>query len=87
MSDIDQIICEVRSSLPGVLYRQLAVAHAADDDGIWYFCLPGGATEVQIESSTGNCPFLIEHDASNERFMATSVSEASAKVVELLQLS
>ena len=87
MADVDRIIDEVTASLPGVLFEQLRVTHAADDDGMWFFQLPVDGNEVQIESSTGDCPFLIEHNASDESYIATSVSDASAKVIEWLQLS
>jgi hypothetical protein len=40
--------------------------------------------EVQIESSTGMCPFLIETHESNTRFAARSIEEAVAMLAQLL---
>ena len=56
---------------PLVNVQQLQVLHpGADDDEIWFFRCPGSELEVQIESSTGMCPFLIETNESNVRFDA-----------------
>ncbi|MEM8947508.1 MAG: hypothetical protein AAGD11_20205 [Planctomycetota bacterium] len=86
MRDIDQIIVEVKKSLPNIQVSQLSVTHPSDDDGLWFFRLLSESNEVQIESSSGNCPFLIEHDAANERFTGVDVAGVTAKVVELAQL-
>jgi hypothetical protein len=63
--DIDQIIASVKEQIPKVHVEQLRVTHAADDDGIWWFGMPPNRKDVQVESSTGNCPFLIETDLSS----------------------
>ncbi len=86
MADVDQIIASVQSELRDVRCSQLTVAHPADDDGIWFFSLPSGRNEVQIESSSANCPFLIEHNSTDERFTDATVPEVVAKVVDLVQL-
>ena len=87
MRDVDQIIAEIKRSLPQVRWEQLQVKHpGADDDGLWFFRLPSGANEVQIESSLGICPFLVEHGATNERYTGRTVAEVVARVVEWLQL-
>ena len=62
--DIDQIIASVKEQIPNVQIEQLRVTHPADDDGLWWFRVPN-RSEVQVESSTGNCPFLIETDLSS----------------------
>jgi hypothetical protein len=85
LHDVDQVIAEVERSLPNVRWSQLTAKHPADDDGIWFFNLPSGRNGVQIESSSGNCPFLIEHDATHDRFHGATPSEVAKKVVELLQ--
>ena len=59
--DIDQIIERLRSELPGAQITQLQVTHPeADDDGLWFVKVPGQRGEIQIESSSGTCPFVIE---------------------------
>src|SRR5690242_780159 len=60
--DIDQIIAAVKHQVPGVRILQMHKTHAGDDDGLWWFSIPGVESEVQVESSDGNCPFLIESD-------------------------
>ena len=43
--------------------EQLQVRHpGADDEGLWFFTHPDGRGEVQVESSTGAAPFLVEDD-------------------------
>jgi len=62
--DIDKLIAQVRRDYPSVAVEQLRVSHpGADDDGLWFFKHPGTLNEVQVESSTGAAPFLVE---SNE---------------------
>ena len=66
MRDVDRIIDLVRCELPGAEVQQLQVKHPeADDDGLWFFWFPGVSKGIQIESSTGTCPFVIEHDDMN----------------------
>jgi elongation factor Tu len=87
MRDVDKIIAEIRRRFPQIWWKQLEVTHpGADDDGLWFFRLPSGTNEVQIESPDGTCPFLVEHNASNERFTGDSVEAVVSKVVEWLQI-
>jgi hypothetical protein len=66
MRDVDQIIHSIMNVCPTVKVRQLNVSHpGADDDGLWFFNWPGSEFEVQIESSNGICPFLIETDEND----------------------
>src|ERR671920_463940 len=61
--DIDKLIRELERSSPEVAVEQLRVKHpGADDDGLWFFRHPTSSNEVQVESSTGALPFLIESD-------------------------
>ena len=75
--DSDVILERVRAAYPGVMICQLKVAHPGiDDDGLWFFTIPEAVGEIQMESSTYNLPFLIEHDemrATDERILAKSV--------------
>ena len=86
MRDVDQIIQSLRNVNPIVKIEQLKVSHPGDDDGIWFFEQPGSEFEVQIESHTGMCPFLIETDESNARYTANTVEETIEILVKLLHL-
>ena len=82
--DIEAVIDGVRSMLPAVIVVPVHQPHPADDDGLWFFRLPDIRRDIQIESSTHDCPFLVEHSdmtSSSEAFTAASVSEAVAAVV------
>jgi hypothetical protein len=87
--DIDEIISEVRLRLPNVVVEQLQVRHPADDDGIWYFAIRGDTKDIQLESSLGACPFLVEHTDSQaptqREVRAESVDEAIKMVVRFLE--
>jgi len=78
--DIDEIIKCLLARFPTLVVRQLRVRHpGVDDDGLWYFTLPGVEQEIQVESSSGQCPFIIEHvgmKSSTDAWNARSVDEA-----------
>jgi len=86
--DIDEIIIGVRTRFPEVTVFQLQVKFpGADDDGLWFFELPGIKKNIQIESPSGTCPFLIEHDdmkSASEAWRANSVGEAVEKISSYL---
>jgi len=86
MRDIDQIIKAVQQISPAVKVQQLKVSNPGDDDGIWFFEQPGSEHEVQIESSDGMCPFLVETDESEARFTTDSIEETTQIVAQLLHL-
>ena len=88
MRDIDVIIARLRVAYPDISAEQLTVLHpGADDDGLWYFRHPATGAEVQLESSTGTCPFLFERSGSTDRLTAGTVEQAIAFVVTGLGLS
>jgi hypothetical protein len=84
--DIDIIIEKVREHLPTAAVNQLMVVNPTDDDGIWWFSLPDVERDVHVESSFGNCPFLIEttEQSSEEALRASSVDQAVQQIVEYL---
>jgi hypothetical protein len=85
--DIDQIIRLIVSFCPTVNVRQLNVSHpGADDDGLWFFNRPGSEFQVQIESPTGACPFLIETDESDARLTTKSIDETVEILTKLLHI-
>jgi len=85
-SDIDLIILGVRGALPEVTVRQLQVTHPGDDDGLWFVGLPGVNKDIQLESSTGNCPFVVETDeqSSYQARVVQTVEEVVRIVVDYL---
>jgi hypothetical protein len=87
MRDVEQIIQSIVAKYPAVNVQQLQVRHpGADDDGLWFFNWPGSIFEVQIESSPGMSPFLIETMESDTRIIAASVDETIRAVLKLLHL-
>ncbi len=82
--DIDKIIDHLRAAMPGVEVEKLQVSHSGvDDDGLWFIKLPGKSREVQIESSNGTCPFVIESNFGAERLCGNSVDEVVEKIRKL----
>lgn len=74
--DIDCIIGRLNVEYPGIQITQVQVRHpGADDDGLWFVRVPGRRGEIQLESSDGSFPVLIESDRSNERFSAETVED------------
>ncbi len=85
--DIDQIIEKVRHQIPHVIIYQHTKIHPADDDGIWWFGLPGIEKDIQVESSYGQCTFIVETDelcSENARTVRT-VDEAVLMITEYLR--
>jgi hypothetical protein len=86
--DIDLIIERLTTDIPQIQVDQLKVVHPrADDDGLWFIHIPDHEEEVQLESSYGSCPFLIESDFSDARFHAHSIEEAVTTVKRLYGLA
>lgn len=82
------LIRQLQLAQPRVRTEQLKVAHpGTDDDGIWFFRHPATDVEVQLESSTGSCPFLVERTDSVDRLQATTVQQAILLVVTGLGLT
>ena len=82
MRDIDAIIAQLYRTHPNISAAQLTVLHPdGDDDGLWFFRHPATDIEVQLESSSGSCPFLFESSGSSDRLTASNVEQAVAFVV------
>ena len=85
--DIDRVIDVVKSHLPVIRVTQHHDVWPADDEGVWSFRLEDTETDIQLESSTGMCPFCVEHsgmNASAEAWNAPTVKEAARMVVRYL---
>jgi len=85
--DIEQLTDALRRAYPEITIEQPRVAHTdADDQGVWYVNHPRAFTEVQVESSTGDVPFLIESDLAPP-MLARAVDDAVRIVTERLGLT
>ena len=77
MRAIDQIIDSLSRAHPSLVHEQLRVLHpGADDNGVWLFRHPGSPYDVQLESPSGDCPFLYETDERHAPTRAGTVEEA-----------
>ena len=84
LRDIDHIIERIKTEIPGAKVTQLETTHpGADDDGIWFIKIPGRAEEVQMESSHGSCPFIIESDFNTKVYRGNTVDEVVSTVRRL----
>ncbi len=87
MRDIETIIEQMRAAHPAVQVEQLKVKFpGADDDGLWFFTHLNCPFEVQLESSTGMYPFLVETDENDERVYVHNINEALAALTKKLHL-
>ncbi len=84
--DIDRIIEQLRELAPDLRIEQYSQSWPADDDGLWFFKRPGTRNHVQIESSYGRCPFVIEHSLGSERYSEETVEGVVARVLDLARL-
>jgi hypothetical protein len=82
--DIDTIIGRVRALHPDAIIEQLWVSHTGvDDDGLWFFRLPDEKKDIQVESSNGLAPFIIEHDDMKSGLEAISGASVDQVVQEV----
>ena len=85
--DIELIREHLLASYPKVKLRQLQVTHSADDDGLWFFALDNGTDlEIQLESTSGMCPFLVETSETSVRHTANTTQQAVDLILKLLHL-
>lgn len=86
--DIDIIKERVLAICPEVEISQLQVSHpGADDDGIWFFRIHGSKKDIQVESSSYDLPFIIEHSdmkSSSEAIRTASIEETVSVVAAYL---
>ena len=81
--DVGTIVARVRDVFPDMVVQQLSVTHPTDDDGIWYFHRPEAPDDdIQIESSYGLCPFLIEDSRSSLARRGETVSDVVRMICE-----
>ena len=83
--DIQLIVTRVASEYPQLQISQLKVSHPADDAGLWFITGPDGF-EIQIESSTGDFPFLMESSAHSERHNIGDIDATLAAIARELAI-
>ena len=81
--DIDKITEALRKKFPDLKVVQMDKVHPADDDGLWWFRLPGIKKDIQIESPSGNCPFIIESDGDKSSEGART-GHTSEEVIDIV---
>jgi hypothetical protein len=75
---VDQVFAQVRDAVPGLIIERLAVAHASDDDNVYYLGDGAILDRVQLDTGPGGQPpFLVEAD---DRVVTSDVAEAVAAV-------
>lgn len=88
MRDMGRIIELMSAAYPALEVRQLEVFHpGSDDDGLWFFNHPKSPFEVQIESPTGMCPFLMETNENENRLTTNTVDKTVQALSTLLGLN
>lgn len=86
--DVDHVLAAVLRSIPNVEITQYTQYRPFDDEGLWFFRVPGAKKDIQIESSSGECPFFIEHSdmkSSTEAINANSIDDTVKVVVAYLE--
>jgi hypothetical protein len=87
MRDIDTIISTLKERHPLLQVEQLQVKFpGVDDDGIWFFSHPESRYRVQLESSYGVFPFIVEGDDPKEVGRAGTLAEAVRLLESWLRL-
>lgn len=82
---VDQVFAQVRARVPGLAVARLAVAHAGDDDNVYFLGGSSAPDLVQVDTGPGGLPpFLVEADGRAGRVTARGVAEAVAAVVARL---
>ena len=77
-SDIELIADAFRKLGDEFSVSQLKVKHSGvDDDGLWFFRKEGSKLELQLESSSGQCPFLVESNQNESRVVVGTAVEAN----------
>jgi hypothetical protein len=83
--DIDSLADALTQAHPGLAVRRLPAADADDEEGRWSVSHPDGLTDVRIQSSTGDLPFIIESDFA-EPIRVNSVASATELVPKRMGL-
>lgn len=83
--DIDQLTTGLQKAFPDLVVEFRRPGADADEDGKWFVSHPKAMTEVNVESGSGNVPFLVASDFAPP-MSAKSVEDAVKLVIERLGL-
>lgn len=85
--DVDKIIEVIKEKFSGVKVESVnPFVPGSFYQGLWFFNIPNVDGEIQIESSNGNCPFLVESHLNDDRYNGYSVVEV-VSIIENLALT
>lgn len=87
MRDIDKLIDVLKRKIPNIRVEKLQVLHESDDDGLWFCRHSGSSVEINIESSDGMFPFLLESDRDEKRVHAECIDEVVSYVTSVWGIS
>jgi hypothetical protein len=83
---IEQLTAALRRAYPEIAIEQLHASNGGtDDEGHWHINHPRALTEVQVTSSTGEPPFLVESEFAPPT-LARTVDDAARLVIARLGL-
>lgn len=83
---IEQLTSALQRAYPDIVIEKPRVSHpGADDDAVWRVNHPRALTEVQVESSGGEPPFMVESEFAPPT-VARTVDDAVRLVTERLGL-
>ena len=85
MMEMNRILDEVRSTVPGVQIKRMESTHPSDDAFLWFITGDGLNGELQIESCEGNGPFRIEYDWSKRGWTIPKAEDVAPMVQSLIQ--
>ena len=84
--DIDQLTAALQRAHPGITIERLRTAEPdEDDEARWSINHPDALTAVQVGSSTGDIPFVVESELAAPT-IAKSVDDAERLVTQRLGL-
>ena len=84
--DIDKLIATLQAKHPLLWVGRPRSGKAGPHDSLWFFTHPASQSEVLVESSTGQLPFLIESDPNQKLLWATTMTEAASFIESCLAL-
>ena len=83
--DADKIIEAIKEKFPGTKVNEWdAMNPRSFYYSLWFFNIPNVDGEIQIESTSGNCPFLVESCLNDDRYNGDTVEEVVSIIEKLV---
>jgi hypothetical protein len=73
---VDEVFAQVRRMVPGLMAERLEVAHAGDDDNVYFLGDGGGLDRVQLDTGRGGRPPFVIEARDHNQVVALDVVEA-----------